>query len=90
MRKNLAVLSFMLVWAILLIAALLWGFQYDWPDFVHVNYGLPLTWATHTISTIAGPADFWNVNISYLLADIVFWLSMVFAGLALILYKAKD
>jgi hypothetical protein len=27
--------------------------RYDWPDFVHIDYGLPLKWATHTLVTIA-------------------------------------
>jgi len=90
MRRNLAVLSFMVVWALLMVVALLWGFYYDWPDFVHVNYGLPLTWATHTISTIVGPANLWEVNVVYLLADLMFWLSIGFAGVVLILYKLKD
>jgi len=90
MRRNLAVLSFMVVWALLMVVALLWGFYYDWPDFVHVNYGLPLTWATHTISTIVGPANLWEVNVVYLWADLMFWLSIGFAGVVLILYKLKD
>ena len=90
MRRNLAVLSFMVVWALLMVVALLWGFYYDWPDFVHVNYGLPLTLATHTISTIVGPANLWEVNVVYLLADLMFWLSIGFAGVVLILYKLKD
>jgi len=90
MRRNLAVLSFMVVWALLMVVALLWGFYYDWPDFAHVNYGLPLTWATHTISTIVGPANLWEVNVVYLLADLMFWLSIGFAGVVLILYKLKD
>ena len=90
MRRNLAVLSFMVVWALLMVVALLWGFYYDWHDFAHVNYGLPLTWATHTISTIVGPANLWEVNVVYLLADLMFWLSIGFAGVVLILYKLKD
>jgi hypothetical protein len=73
-----------------MVVALLWGFYYDWPDFAHVNYGLPLTWATHTISTIVGPANLWEVNVVYLLADLMFWLSIGFAGVVLILYKLKD
>ena len=90
MRRNLAVLSFIVVWALLMVVALLWGFYYDWPDFVHINYGLPLTWATHTISTIVGPVNLWEVNVLFLLADLMFWLSIGFAGVVLILYKLKD
>jgi len=80
----------MVVWALLMVVALLWGFYYDWPDFVHVNYGLPLTWATHTVSTIVGPVNLWEVNVLFLLADLMFWLSIGFAGVVLILYKLKD
>jgi len=69
---------------------LLCGFNYDWPDFVHVDYGLPLTWATHTLSTIAGPANLWNVNIQNLLIDLVFWMALMVTVVALILYKLKD
>jgi len=90
MRKNLLVLCFMVVWAFLMTAALLWGSYYDWPDFVHVNYGLPLTWATNTQSTIAGPANLWDVNVSNLLVDLIFWLSIAVAAVALMLYKLKD
>jgi hypothetical protein len=37
--------------------------RYDWPDFAHIDYGLPLKWATHTLVTIAGPANTWTVDI---------------------------
>jgi hypothetical protein len=69
---------------------LLWGFYYDWPDFVHVDYGMPLTWATNTLSTFAGPANLWNVNISNLLLDLIFWLSIMIAAVAVMQYKLKD
>jgi hypothetical protein len=68
-------LIFMVVWAFLLTTALLWGFYYDWPDFAHVNYGLPLTWGTHTLSTITGAVNIWEVSVSNLLVDLIFWLA---------------
>jgi hypothetical protein len=80
----------MFVWAFLTATALLWGFRYDWPDNVHVDYGLPLTWGTNTVSTIAGPADLWDVNVSNLMVDLIFWLAIIVAAVALMLYKLKD
>jgi len=89
MRKTLLVLSFMVIWAAITAVALLWGFTYNWPDFVHVDYGLPLTWATNTLSTIVGPVNQWSVNTSALLLDLVFWLGTMTAAVALLLYKLK-
>jgi hypothetical protein len=80
----------MFVWAFLTATALLWGFRYDWPDNVHVDYGLPLTWGTNTVSTIAGPADLWDVNVSNLMVDLIFWLAIIVAAVALMLFKLKD
>ncbi len=67
---------------LLSIAAVTFGvlvsFQYNWPDFVHTNYGLPFIWATHTTVTITGPVDKWNVNLANLFLNIVVWLSISF------------
>jgi len=90
MRKKLVILCFMVVWVVLTAAGLLWGFHYDWPDFVHVDYGLPLTWATNTLSTFAGPANLWDVNISNLLLDLIFWLAIMIAAVAVMHYILKD
>lgn len=89
MRRNLVVLFFLIAGFVVTIFALLWGFMYDWPDFVHVDYGVPLTWATNTLSTIAGPANLWEVNISNLLIDLVFWFSIITIIVAVLLYKLK-
>ncbi len=89
MRKTLIVIVFMLIWSALTIVALLVGFTYNWPDFVHVDYGLPLTWATNTLSTFAGPANAWSVDISALAVDLVFWLGIMTAAVAVMLYKLK-
>jgi hypothetical protein len=80
----------MVVWIVLTATCLLWGIKYDFPDYVHVNYGIPLTWGTNTLSTIAGPADSWAVNVSSLLLDLVFWLSIMTAAVALMLHKLKN
>ena len=90
MRRTFVVLIFMIVWLAVTVLALLWGFTYNWPDFVHVDYGVPLTWATNTLSTIAGPANLWNVNISNLLVDLVFWLGIMIVAVAALLYKLKQ
>ena len=84
------VLIFMVTWAFLMTTALLWGFYYEWPDYVHTSHGLPLTWATHTLSIITGPADRWEVNVLHLLLDLAFWLTIAVAAIALLLYKLKE
>lgn len=89
MHRNLVVLFFLIAGFVVTLFALLWGFMYDWPDFVHVDYGVPLTWATNTLSTIAGPANLWEVNISNLLIDLVFWFSIITIIVAVLLYRLK-
>ena len=90
MRKNFVAMTFMLIWAVLLTVSLLWGFYYDWPDFVHIDYGFPLTWATNTLSTIAGSANLWEVNLTFLLTDLLLWLSIGIAGVGVIVYKVGN
>ena len=67
--------------------ALLFGFNYNWPDYVHVDYGVPLTWGTNTLSTFAGPVDQWSFNTLNLLVDLIFWLGIMAAVVALLLHK---
>jgi hypothetical protein len=69
---------------------LLWGIHYNWPDNVHVDYGLPLTWATNTLSTFAGPADLWSVNLTSLLVDLVFWLGISTGAVAVMIWRIKS
>ncbi len=80
----------MVVWSAMMSFALLFGFTYDWPDFVHVDYGLPFTWATNTLSTFAGAVDLWSVNPLNLFADLVFWLGIMTCVIAFLLYKLKS
>jgi hypothetical protein len=89
MAKSIYVLSFMFVWTAVTLFGLLWGFNYNWSDFAHVDYGLPLTWATNTLGTIVGPVDQWSVNIMNLLLDLLFWLSIMIVGAILLIYKLK-
>ncbi len=89
MRRDFVFL-FMVIWLVVTVLALLWGFTINWPDNVHVDYGLPLTWATNTISTIAGPANLWSVSVSNLLVDLVLWLGTMTIVVAAMVYKLKS
>jgi hypothetical protein len=62
------------------LIAIAWGVRYDWPDNVHVRHGLPLTWGTHTLVTIAGPANIWRFDFANLILDLVFWLALIAAS----------
>jgi hypothetical protein len=68
-------------WAIASVMAMTWGTLVNWPDYLHSNYGFPLTFATHTLDTIAGPVDKWRVDIGALTLDLAFW----FLGMIIIL-----
>ena len=68
--------------AVITIIALTWGTSYNWPDFVHVKHGLPLTWGVHTLSTIVGPVDTWEVNITALTIDLALWLALILLATA--------
>ena len=89
MRRLLVIPVFMAFWILLTVAALSWGFEYNWPDYQHVDHGLPLTWATHTLSTIAGPADTWSVDLSALAIDLALWLATMTLIVAVLLYKFR-
>jgi len=89
MRKALVVVPFVIVWIVLTILALTWGFFFDWPDYVHVNYGFPLVWAVHTLNTIAGPVDKWKVDLSALVLDLIIWLGIMTIVVALMLHILK-
>ena len=89
MPKNLVITFFVVAWVVLTILALTWGFVFDWPDYFHINYGVPLVWATHILNTIAGPVDMWRVDLSALVIDLVFWLGLMTVALALTLYILK-
>jgi len=84
MRKLLVTLLFMIIWTAATIAATLFGAFYNWSDYVHTDYGLPLTWATHTTSTFAGPANIWTVDTTALAADLAIWLIIMIVAVAAI------
>jgi len=74
------------IWSTLTIPTLTWGVMFDWPDYVHVNHGFPMVWATHVLSTIAGPVDVWRVDIPALLINLIFWLGSMAAGVIVIIH----
>ena len=89
MHKNLVMVSFIVVWVVLMIFALTWGVTVNWPDNLHVDYGIPLVWGTHTLNTIAGPVDKWRVDLSALFINLIFWLGLMTTIVALMLYAWK-
>jgi hypothetical protein len=80
------ILSFLVVWTVLTILAVTWGTRFDWPDYVHINYGLPLVWGTQTLNTIAGPVNRWNVDVSALMMNLAFWLGTMLIAASIMLY----
>jgi hypothetical protein len=80
------ILSFLVVWVVLTILAVTWGTRFDWPDYVHIDYGLPFVWATQTLSTIIGPVDLWNVDITALMMDLAFWLGIMVIAVIVMLF----
>jgi len=53
------------------------GINRDWPDYLHVDYGLPVPWRVHVKNTIAGPVDKTNYDLAALAADLAFWIVVV-------------
>jgi hypothetical protein len=84
MRKLLVVTFLTVAWSIITILALTWGVLYNWPDYVHTDYGFPLTWATHTTDTFVGPVNQWTVNLTALAEDLVIWLGIMVVANAII------
>ena len=89
MQKKPLILIFIVAWIFVTCLALLFGFTYNWPDYLHVDYGMPLIWGTNTLNTFVGPADQWSINTLNLLVDIIFWLGIMTAVVAALLYKLE-
>jgi hypothetical protein len=68
---------FSVAWSALTILGLAWGINYEWPDNVHIDYGLPLVWGVHTVVAFTGPVDVWHVNLANLVYDLIFWLALM-------------
>jgi len=90
MTKIQAIATFIILWSAAIILALTLGIMFDWPDYVHVNYGFPMVWGTHVLNTIHGPVDIWQVDILALLVDLVFWSGSLLAGIFAVLHFLKD
>lgn len=84
--RTVHVLLVMILWVTVGVLAVTWGFRFDWPDYVHVDYGLPFVWATHALVTIAGPVDKWNVDVTALIMDLALWLGSLVIVTAVLLY----
>ncbi len=83
------VTAFMVVWSVLAVFSLTRGQLYEWPDFVHVRYGIPFTYAVHTLSTLVGPADVWMIDINSLMFDLVLWFAGLVCGVAFLLTRVQ-
>ena len=80
------IIFFLLIWTVLTILAVTWGTRFDWPDNVHINYGVPLVWATQTLSTIVGPVNLWSVDIAALMMNLALWLGIMLIAASVMLY----
>ncbi|MBS7649651.1 hypothetical protein KEJ17_08435 [Candidatus Bathyarchaeota archaeon] len=89
MNKNNLAIIFVALMILVTILSLAWSVEFNWPDYVHVDYGFPLTWGTHILNTIHGPVDIWKVNLEFLILDLVVWLCILIAGLFVILHVKK-
>ena len=85
-EKILVILFFLVTWTILTILAVTWGTRFDWPDYVHIDYGFPIVWTTQTLSTIIGPVNIWEVDVSALTMDLTFWLGIMLIAASTMLY----
>jgi len=64
-----------------------WAVKYDWPDFVHIDYGFPMKWSTHTLVTFTGPTDKWSVDPTMLLINIALWQAILIIGILILELK---
>ena len=83
-KKMLLVVAFTTILSVAIILALALGIQMDYPDNVHVRYGFPTVWAVHTLSTIEGAVDIWQVDIPSLLINLIVWLGLMVVSVAII------
>jgi len=76
-------------WAVAALAAMVWGKLLVWPDFVHTDYGFPLTFATHTTDTFVGPVDKWSLDLGAFTTDLSFWIAGMLVLFVGFLYLAR-
>ncbi|MDE1858656.1 MAG: hypothetical protein KGI26_06300 [Thaumarchaeota archaeon] len=75
MRYSYLAVAVLLAWAAATFVAMLYGVKTVIPDFVHVDYGFPMKYATHTLIAINGPVDNWGFDMGSLVADLAIWVS---------------
>ena len=61
---------------VLSLASAIYGRELNWPDYYHIEYGLPLAWLVRTLSTIAGPTDRYSFQIIRFALDWIFWIAL--------------
>ncbi len=83
-RYSLPLAAVAVVWAIAALECMTLGTTYLMPDNVHVDYGIPLGFATHTQSTLVGPVNEWTLNMGSLALDLAFWLGGMLCILLLV------
>jgi hypothetical protein len=71
------------------VIGLAYGRLFSVPDAVSKIFGLPLNWGVHQLVTIAGPVDIWSVNVTYLVLDLIFWLTILL-GLPMIVERGYE
>lgn len=86
MSRNTLAVIFSILWSILVTSALTLSTEYNWPDYVHIDYGYPLVWGIHVLNTIHGPVDIWRVDLTALYLDLALWFTIMIVCLSLILY----
>ena len=78
-------------WAVLAVvtmwAALAYGRYEARLDFIHVYYGLPLTWGVNQLRSVTGPMNSWTIDSLNFVIDVLFWLAIFLAPLVLIYFK---
>jgi hypothetical protein len=85
-KSIVVILSFLIIWIILTIGAMTWGTRFDWPDNIHIDYGIPFVWSTNTLSTIIGAVNLWTVDISALTMNLGLWLGIMLIIESVLLY----
>ncbi len=89
-KKRVLGVVFITLWAIIAVLALTWGIRFDWPDNVHVAYGVPFVWGTLTLSTIIGAVNIWSVDILALTTNLVFWIGIMLVASAALAFFVKE
>jgi hypothetical protein len=63
--------------ALISVIGMVFGRTINVPDNYSKIYGLPIQWGVHQLVTIAGPVDYWRINLLGMIIDLVFWLALI-------------